>query len=304
MGKSKFLSFFLIPLFLVFGFSSSLQAKTELLKEKSFKVEAGGKVTVAANGADILLKTWDKNEVNVKIFGDKSKLKHLKIKFRQDGNKVYIELKRRKGSFLNIFGSSSGECKVLLKVPVYFKASLNTTGGDILVKGLKGKVSTKTSGGDIVSKNCEGDLNAKTSGGDVSVKKHKGKLYIATSGGDISVGNDDGGVSAFTSGGDVMLTVRNGKVDAKTSGGDISLNYKGTNYGISLATTGGDILLKLPKEIKADVELRALGGDLEMDFPSSQLKKITRNSFLGTFNGGGKSLKAFTSGGDVEVRGE
>ncbi len=305
MNKGNYFRFlFTVTLFFSFVvFSSTFKAETKIIKEKTFKVKPGGELKVKADGADVLLKSWDKEELNVKILSKRRKVGHIKIKFKQDNNKVYIEVKTSRNSFFHLFEKSSVGYKIIVYLPSKFNPEIKTSGGDIIIKNLNGTENLKTSGGDIVAENCSGEMDAKTSGGDVVIKNHAGKVYVATSGGDVKVSNSKGAVSAFTSGGDVVINASNAPIEAKTSGGDVVLKYKGLNQGISLGTSGGDISMKLPNEIKANVDLKSIGGELKLDFPNSKLEKLTKSTFNGTFNGGGKEIKAYTSGGDIIVTG-
>ncbi|MDZ7626687.1 MAG: DUF4097 family beta strand repeat-containing protein [Ignavibacteriaceae bacterium] len=91
------------------------------------------------------------------------------------------------------------------------------------------------------------------------------------------------------------------QINAETSGGDIKLEYEGENKGIDLSTSGGDIEVKVVKEINASMELSTSGGDVSCSLNMSNVKKSSGSRLIGDLNGGGQKLFAHTSGGDITV---
>ncbi|MBU1100896.1 MAG: DUF4097 domain-containing protein [Bacteroidetes bacterium] len=297
--KSKF-SFVLAAVVIVVFSFSSLNAQKRIIVEKTFNVSAGQQLKVEAEGCDLKVDTWNKNIVEVKVYGNSRAEDKLDFEFEQtsDGVEVYAE---KRGGF---FGSwfSSIQCRIEVMVPEKFDAYVKTSGGDILLDNLEGEIEVKTSGGDIDLKNTIGSLYAGTSGGDVLANNHKGDSRLSTSGGDIKARDLVGDVKASTSGGDIELFVKNAKVEAHTSGGDIDVDLAGPNKGIELGTSGGDINLTVPKDIKGDFDLKASGGRVYCDLDATKVYRDSKRNFEAEINGGGERVYCKTSGGDVEVK--
>jgi len=277
-----------------------LAESLDLLKEKSFKVNANQSLIVKTDLGDITTKTWDKNEVYVKIFGNNNAEKAMEFSFDQDENGVEV-IGEKEGGFLSGWFKRLS-LKYEIMVPANFNLNYKTAGGDIVTNKITGELKFKTSGGDIYLSNSMGELNGSTSGGDITIKNFKGTSDVSTSGGDIDIVAEGGFVSASTSGGDIKITSSNGKVNAGTSGGDVSLNYTGENQGIKLATSGGDIDIKIPSNFSAEAEIKTSGGDISSNFSNVKKSKISKSKLIGTFNNGGNSLVCKTSGGDITVR--
>jgi Toastrack DUF4097 len=293
------LSFLLSILVLIF-ISTIVSAKDlELIKEKSFNVQPGQLLSVKTDVGDIIIKTWNNNEVLVKIYGDRSAKAKMEFSFDQTENSIVVIGEKEGGNLFSWF--SRIDLKYEIKVPKSFDLDLKTSGGDLVAKNIKGEFSLKTSGGDIYFKNANGNLNAATSGGDITLGDFNGNSDVSTSGGDIEINSENGNVYAATSGGDIFLNSSNGEVKAKTSGGDIKLNYFGENSGISLITSGGDIDVKLPYDLNADVDIKSSGGDLTSNFSKNKMSKISKSKLVGKFNNGGNQLVCKTSGGDITV---
>ena len=290
----------IIPLLILLLSSSHFIAKDlKLLKEKTFEVSDGQMLTVKTDVGDIIIKSWEEDELLIKIYGDSDAKRKMEFTFDKDETGVFVYGEKEGGKLFSWF--SSIDLKYEIKVPRTFDLDLKSSGGDLVATNVDGEFLLKTSGGDIYGKNLVGNMEGSTSGGDVTLVGFTGNSELSTSGGDIKVDVEKGDVYANTSGGDITLSVSNGEVKAKTSGGDIFLDYSGENYGISLITSGGDIDAKLPSGLNADVELKTSGGDLETNFSKNKMSKISKTKLIGKFNRGGRQIISKTSGGDITI---
>jgi len=271
-----------LAVFTVLFTAALFGGELKLLQEQTFKVSQGEKLFVEGEGGDIIIKSWDKDEVLVKIFGNSKAEKNIEFTIIQKEKEIFVSGKRKSKNIFNFFTSLSVKYEVM--VPKKFYMELITSGGDIMVTDVDGNKLLKTSGGDIVIVKGAGELTASTSGGDIQVENTTGKVDVSTSGGDIIIkGNDM-------------------SIDAETSGGDIVVEYSGENKGINVGTSGGDITVLLEKTFKGDAELKTSGGDIEILLPSTSQGKLSSSKFVGKINDGGLPLVCKTSGGDITVK--
>ncbi len=295
---SLFLSFLLLT-------QESIASGRILLKEKTFRITTQKSIKVKASGADVYVTKWDSLAIQIRIFGKRNAKGKIKYSFKQNDEEILTAIisRKKKFNFFNIFRSFDYGLIVKIKAPENFNVNVLTSGGDINIRDIAGKARLFTSGGDVFCLNSTGSLSIKTSGGDVKTENHSGNVNIKTSGGDIEViGNSNGAVSCKTSGGDIYMKLNNCKVQAATSGGDIKLLLSGKNLSAGLTTTGGDILIKLSPGFKADFNFKTTGGDISVNYPNVSLTQKSSSSFSGKANGGGKEIKAFTTGGDIILR--
>jgi len=269
----------------------------QVLQEKSFKTEPGKRIKISGSTGDVLVTSWDKPEVYVKILGNKKAKEKIDFDFKQDGDLIEV-IAKREGFFL--WGSGIS-LRFEVKVPRKYNTNISTSGGDIRFAGVEGKNILKTSGGDVSVKETFGEMNLSTSGGDISLERVAGNFNTSTSGGNIKGSNIKGSLKASTSGGDIKLEAENSYISAETSGGDITLNYTGENKGIELATSGGDIRITLPATFDASAYLSTSGGDVDIKMKTGNVKKLSSTKFEGDINNGGKELVAKTSGGTITV---
>lgn len=257
-------------------------------RTKSFSVSPGGKLSVSINPGDIMISTWDKNEVVIKIRGlDEEELNGVEMK--QDGKNVSIV-------YRSDWGWSS-DANFSVTVPSQYNLDLKTTGGNIIVQNnitggvnsdsqggelrigdVNGNVNLNTQGGDVKTGNVSGDLSINTMGGDIRTGSLGGKnIKLSTMGGDVNIVKSASGLSVKTYGGDISIGDLGGSSDVKTYGGDISL--ANVNGNLNLETAGGDISCK---SVKGNLKARTGGGDVS----------------LGTVNG---SLDVKSGAGDVSA---
>jgi DUF4097 and DUF4098 domain-containing protein YvlB len=277
--------------------AASSDQDLKVLHEKTFNIEPGKRLKLSGSSGDILLTSWDKPEVYVKILGNDQARE--KVKFSFDAGKDMIEILARRDA--NIFGSSGIRLKYEVKVPAKFHTSLNTSGGNIRFAGVEGNNKLNTSGGDISIKETRGELTVSTSGGEITLGKSVGKLKLTTSGGSIRGHDFSGDLTASTSGGNIDLKAHDSKIFARTSGGDIILDYTGENRGIELSTSGGNIRIAVPEDFDASAYLNTSGGNVSFNVKTKNVKRLSSSRFEGDINNGGSKLVAKTSGGTIRV---
>jgi DUF4097 and DUF4098 domain-containing protein YvlB len=282
--------------------------------DRTFKVEAGGRLDVAADAASIQVTGGSNNGVVVKVVlsGAQEVLDDVELSAAQQGNDVSVIAKRKTRNRGRLTGS------ITVQVPARYDIELKSSGGDLKVERVTGKTRGKTSGGDWIANQLQGNVEIQTSGGDITVNGVQGDLTAGTSGGSIVIDNVVGATRASSSGGDVaarrtrgatrlqssggdiVAEVTDGKVEAVTSGGDIRVSLSGSNQGISATTSGGGVALQLPSDVKATVDASISGGSVQSDLAVAASQK-SRQRLVGTINGGGETIYARTSGGDVRI---
>jgi len=261
-------------------------SKTELsFQTKSFEVNPGGTLEVSVSAGDIILGSWEKNEVHIKAEGiDPDELENLRM--TQTGNTVRVEYDPEWGESMRV--------RFTINVPSQFNSDFHTSGGDIRLQGLfQGKVQGSTSGGDITIADIDGTADVETSGGDIIAGKIKGTCSLSTSGGDIQVELSTGEVQLSTSGGDITIGNVGKSLVAKTSGGDIHIGDVGGEA--TAITAGGDIIIG---RVSGNATLKTAGGDVELRGASGIVKAKTAGGDMNLENVSG-SIDASTAGGDI-----
>jgi len=198
----------------------------KLLQEKSFTVQSGGILQVKSILGNVTVSTWDKNETNVKIYGNDNAEKDINFELVQNGVDVSVTAKFKDEKE----NSGDYELKYEIMVPKEYNVEAETKGGNIVITGTKGYKELNTMGGNI------------------------------------KVDNGEGNVKANTMGGNIKMVTKEGKIEANTMGGNITLDYTGANNGIDLNTMGGNIHATLPSDINGDADFSTAAGKISCDF--------------------------------------
>ena len=290
----------LFTLFLAFSFQGSKffgnDDDPKLLVDKTLPTEKGQKLRVDTQAGNVKITSWDKNEVQVKIYGNENTEEKFEFEVSSDasGVKVNGSKKAGVGSLNNI------SLKYEISVPLDYSVKVSTGGGNVTLTDQNGTVDISTMGGNVSVGKVTGDIDISTSGGNISVDQNKGMLKLSTAGGNIKAKNFDGNVDASTAGGNINLTGSNGKVDGSTAGGNIRLDYSGKNYGIDLSTMAGQISVDLPSDFDADADLSTMVGKVKCDFYNSEGSKKYSN-LKTKINNGGEPLNCSTMAGNINV---
>lgn len=264
---------------------------------KEYQVTPGGELIMDKVRGDVRVQIWDKNIVAIReirqmdVYTEaeaKAILKEAELEYKQDGNTILV-----KGAYVR---RSIANSTFDIRLPMVFNIQINTAGGDISVRGLKGNEILNTSGGDIELLGVDGRVEAKTSGGDVTVMENKKEVRVKTSGGDIVIKDVQGAVEARTSGGDIAIINNQAQVTARTSGGSINLLNIGAT--VDAHTSGGDIEVD---GSKGKLNLTTSGGDIEVRDASDVVSASTSGGDIkaAAVLGG---ISAKTSGGDLILR--
>ena len=284
---------------LIVGSSTGAERKFE----KKFQVSPGGTLTLTTDAGDVEFTGTSSGEVSVvaDIRGKERDVDGFDISAWQKDDGVEIRGRSKRSSWFSWFDDGV-DVRYTIQLPREYNIQVNTSGGDITVAGMKGKVRGETSGGELKLRDIEGPIGLETSGGNVHAERLAGDVRVETSGGDIQLATVTGAVDVSTSGGNIRLTDIDGKIKGETSGGDVVVRVKGENKGISVETSGGDIEIHVPGNISANIDASTTGGDVRCDLPVTMSGRFDESRVRGTINGGGNLIHAHTSGGDVRIK--
>jgi hypothetical protein len=311
------------------AFGAVAYAGEEEVLTKSFQVAPGGRLVLDTDIGAVEVRGADTGVVDIAVHrevrhGDRDKvLKEFRLAFEQRGNEVYVTGDRDRHGLHGLWDDIWRRLKVrfVITLPRSFDVDVHTSGGDVDIADLKGRVMAGTSGGDISCDRIGGDVEAKTSGGDIGIGVVEGRVEAKTSGGDIRIDEAKGNVLARTSGGDIRIERALAEVDAHTSGGDITAGNVGgalkakTSGGsvtaaiaaqpgsrCELSTSGGSITVQLAASVAVDIDAHSSGGHVETDIPVTVQGEIGRSTLKAKINGGGPELYLRTSGGSIHIK--
>ena len=299
---------------------------------KSFKVEAGGKLTVETDLGSIKVRGAGGDTVGIEVIREAGTSNEKKAKdiftdftidFEQRGNDVFINADYKHDGFHGFWDKVFNRLRVefIISVPPVYNVELKTSGGGVTVNDIEGEARSKTSGGGLHFDGIKGNVWGRTSGGGIQIGEVEGNVDVNTSGGSIHIDRTKARVLAHTSGGGIRIKSAGGDVEAQTSGGSITVeevmgSIKADTSGgsvtatitrqpqsdCSLTTSGGSVTVYLAGDIAANLNARSSGGHVSTEFPITVLGELSKHEVQAKLNGGGPELYLRTSGGSVHIK--
>lgn len=164
-------------------------------------------------------------------------------------------------------------------------------------------VNVTSANGRICLRGIQAAVHAKASNGAVSIEEVVGSIEVYTSNAKCCFAQTKGRLRARSSNGKIELVDHSGSVDASTSNGVIkaSLDQIGEE-GIVLATSNGRIVLELPEQVDADVDIRVENGVIRTSRDLDTQTREPNGRIRGTLGRGGPMIKLRTSNGTISLR--
>lgn len=178
-----------------------------------------------------------------------------------------------------------GYANLEVRVPRGMSVGVTAANGKIAIQGVRAPVGAHSSNGSVSVADVIGDIDVGTSNAKVSCSCTCGRLL------------------ARSSNGKIELVQHRGSIDASTSNGLIraALEEVGKE-GIQLATSNGRIVLELPEEVDADVDIRVDNGFIRNSRSLCRAKRERDGQVRGRIGAGGSLIKLRTSNGSISLR--
>jgi lia operon protein LiaG len=128
------------------------------------------------------------------------------------------------------------------------------------------------------------------------------RLSIDTGSGDVT-GSDLQGkeVSVDTGSGEITLTaLRFPRVSLETGSGRVTADLRDDVGDLQVETGSGDIAIKAPPTLGAELEIETSSGDIETDFPL-QVTRQGRDHLTGRIGDGKGTIAIETGSGEVKI---
>lgn len=178
-----------------------------------------------------------------------------------------------------------GHANLEVRMPRGLSIEVTASNGKVCIEGIRGAVRAHSSNGSVNLVDVVGDIEIGTSNAKVSCACTRGRLVARSSNGKIELDEHEGSVDASTS---------NGLIRA-------ALDAVGKD-GVALATSNGRIVLELPEEVDAEVDLRVDNGVIRNERTLCQCTRERSGQVRGRLGSGGAPIKLRTSNGSICLR--
>ncbi|MCY3735647.1 MAG: DUF4097 family beta strand repeat-containing protein [Gemmatimonadaceae bacterium] len=256
-----------------------------------------GKVEVGNVAGRVQVEGWEQHEVAVTgTLGRGVK----EVRLERHGGTIEVEVVH--DSRFERF-RDHGEARLVVQVPRASEVEVECVSADVVASGLTGDLEVDAVSGDVTVDVASAAVHAGSVTGDLELRSTRGFVKAGSVSGGIGVRLVSGEVVLESVSGDIEARVDSlEKGRAESLSGDLRFEGDLAAAGrLKLDTKTGDIELRLPGQVSAEVELEVFSGDVESDFGSGGQDPGDWNLTLG---GGGARIEASTFSGDIELRRE
>lgn len=232
---------------------------------KSYEVGQGASISVRNVSGDVTVTGYEGATVLVLGFKEGRDRDLVWVEDNSAGNKVDVRARYPENCDCN------ASIRFEVKVPRanYKFDPISSVSGDVEVTGVSG------------------DLRAKSTSGAVTVRGVTGAVNASSTSGNVHVGEINGTVSGKSTSGNVEVEI------AQLSGaGDMEF-----------VSTSGDVRVKMPANLDADVRLSTTSGGLKTDFPLTieEPERGPGRRAAGRVGGGSRNLRLSSTSGNVSL---
>lgn len=237
--------------------------------QKSYRLAQGSRVSIKNVSGDVIVKGYDGESIVVSGYKEGRDRDQVSVEDLSDGSRV--EVKVRYPERCNCNASVRFEVKVPRSINYEYDAFSSVSGN-------------------VEVHEAMGTIRAKSVSGNVNVKEVAGTVHANSVSGEVSVEQASGAVTAKSTSGNVRVDL---------------LRLEGSNANrMEFGSVSGNVEVKMPGSIGAEVEMSTLSGSLETDFPITIEKKEfgPGRSARGRIGDGMRTLRLSSVSGNIYLR--
>jgi DUF4097 and DUF4098 domain-containing protein YvlB len=264
------------------GPGSAQAAEVRRVTEKTLDFEPGGELAIENQNGRVTVEAWDQPKVRIQITriaraSDERKAEEYvrqiqaEVTVRSDRIEIKSHYPKRQESIgiwaVLVEKATSFQTHYYVQVPVRTNLDLESSNGDIRVRG------------------TQGSLSAQSTNGGIEVSGANGEISTSTTNGGIEVTGSSGSLNAETTNGSIVVAIR-------------TLEPKGA---VKAETTNGNVEVYLPRDVKATLQAETTNGTVALSYPLTTSGIMTSRTVHGTIGGGGSTVSLATTNGKIRV---
>jgi DUF4097 and DUF4098 domain-containing protein YvlB len=233
---------------------------------KTYMVTGKPELRVDTNDGNVEVTVWDRSEIQARVSTQGWRIgpDDVRIHESQSGNSVDLDV-----HVPNLHWSvGRRQVSVELKVPRQDDVNIHTGDGNISVEDVKGELRLQSGDGRIEGVGLDGSLEAKSGDGGIRVR---GRFDV------------------------MRLETGDGRIDAEAASGSKMASDWSARSG------DGSVVLRLPADLSAELDLHTGDGHITLDFPVTVSGSLSRSTIRGKLNGGGPTLTVHTGDGSIRL---
>ncbi len=256
--------------------------------EKTYPTTGRPALVLRADDASVHVATWDRPAVGIRVTtrGWSIGSRGVSVDASQSGDRVLCEV--REPRRIVHFGFGARTTRVDVSLPRDADLDVSTGDGAITIAPLSG------------------EIRAHSGDGAIQADGLCGRLSLSTGDGHIRATGLDGALEAHSGDGGLRLEGRFDQLEVSTSDGRVeatALDGSRLASAWSLRSGDGNMSLRVPSTLRADLDLHAGDGGLWVGLPVETSGRFGRHTLRGRMNGGGPLLEMRCGDGSIRLEG-
>jgi hypothetical protein len=267
---------------------SPVRAMTSDHWERTYPIAGRADLHVLTDDGNVRVQTWGRRDAAIRITttGWRIGERGVRIEQHQDGDRVQLDVRTPRWEV--DFGLVIRSLRIEVWVPEASDLTLETGDGDVTVPAVRGRLTVRTGDGAIRVDGARGDLHLRSGDGRIVGSGLDGALDAQTADGALRVagrferltlGSGDGGIVAEAMPGSRLAS------------------------GWSVTTGDGRVTLRVPADLRADIDAHTGDGAIDIDLPLTVSGSLSRRDVRGRLNGGGPPLRLRSGDGSIRIEG-
>jgi hypothetical protein len=268
------------------GLAPTASAETTGRWEQTYHVHNRPSVEIDTNDGEVVVRTWDRPAVTVQVstVGWRIGPGGVEVNGAQGGDEVHVMARTPHWEFM--FFPRHRTLRIEVWAPEAADLDLKTGDGDVTVPAMRGRVAVRTGDGSIAVAGARGELRLWTGDGRIVGRSLDGTLDAHSGDGSMSVEGRFDGLTLGSGDGSITAEVMPGSRFA---------------VGASVSTGDGRLTLRVPADLKADLDAHTGDGAIDVDLPLTVAGRVSRNHVHGSLNGGGPLVRLSSGDGSIRV---
>ena len=181
---------------------------------------------------------------------------------------------------------------------------LQVSSADVSAERTRGVLKIDTGSGNVDVRDASGDVSLESGSGDITATGlHGGRVRLDTGSGNITLtGAEATELHIDTGSGDVTVTGAKGDdLSFDTGSGNVDVALTATFQSLTIESGSGDVTLRVPPTIGAEVELDTGSGEIDLGGLTIQVRRLQEDHITGTIGDGKGRLSIETGSGNVRL---
>ena len=181
---------------------------------------------------------------------------------------------------------------------------MSVASADVAADRTRGTLRIGTGSGTIDLRTASGDVDLESGSGDITVSGVNGTaLRLETGSGSVTLTDAKAtSVHVETGSGEIEATASSGdELSFETGSGDVDVALTATFSTLHIETGSGNVTLKVPPTVGAEVDLDTGSGDIDLGGLTLQVRRVEHDHVTGTLGDGKGRLSVETGSGNVRL---